>query len=304
MPVNQSLTTTACGSITVGEAFNPWRGACGFYVPDVVSALRPFTVALTRRKFSDGHKRLYVLLVRRWGREGPCFPSQQGMASLLGKSERTVRMWMEDLEAFGLIKRRCRGRGKGGKGQADEYTFLWHTVFERSSVLTGKNRSYDRQNLPVMTGSNEQPPYKEETRTVESRTEKHNQDEVRLSLIEETAREAAGFERLSDGDRRFCSELKGLSEETIRAGVLLGRARRLNHEVNTGIRERVCSLRYFAATIQEAAKGLPAGYVEHLENWIKRKASLNLAQQSRATSGEHPREPFQNQAEAIRYEWK
>src|SRR4051812_38961831 len=107
-----------------GEAFNPYRGECGFSPSDVVSSVGPVTVLKTRRKFSDGHKRLYARVVRYWGRKGPCFPSYERLAQDLGRSQRAVKLWMEDLEAFGLIGKRRRGRGEGGNGQSNEYTFL------------------------------------------------------------------------------------------------------------------------------------------------------------------------------------
>jgi hypothetical protein len=184
-------------------------------------------------------------------------------------------MILEDLEALGLISRRARGRREGGKGQTDEYTFRWHPIFEgqMAAILTGKRRRFDRQVSAVMTGKNRPFLYREETHTDESHTEKHHQEDVALSEIEEAARSAAGFARLSDDDRRFCRELDGMSPETIRAGVLLGRARRVVHAAKTGNQEPVRSLRYFGGTIQEAAQGLPAGYVEHLESWIERRAS-------------------------------
>ncbi len=61
--------------------------------------------------------------------------------------------------------------------------------------------------------------------------------------------------------------------EAVRTGILLGKARRLIHEVNTGTLERVRSVRYFAGAIAEAARGLPAGYAEHLEKWLQRHRS-------------------------------
>ncbi len=273
------VSVRLAGSTKVGEAFNPWRGACGFYAPDLVSRIGPVVVLATRRKLADGHKALYIRLVRRWGQHGPCFPSYESLASDLGRSVRIVKMWIEDLEAFGLIDHRRRGRAKGGAGQTNEYRFLWHPIFEvqkpanSSRFSKCKNDHFEVQGLALLKCKNEPPLYKEETHTREIRTEKHHREDAALSPIEEAAREAAGFERLSEGDRRFCRELEGLPEETIRAGVILGRARRMVHETNTGTQEPVRSLRYFAATIQEAAKGLPAGYVEHLENWINRKAS-------------------------------
>ena len=64
----------------IGDSFNPWRGACGFYAPDVLSRLGPLVILGTRRKLSHGHKQLYTLLVRRWGRDGPCFPNYESLA--------------------------------------------------------------------------------------------------------------------------------------------------------------------------------------------------------------------------------
>ncbi len=178
---------SAPAPLMVGEPFNPWRGACGFYPPDVVSEIRAVVILQTRRKLAANHKQLYTHLVRRWGREGPCYPRQERLARDLGCSVRSIRMCVEDLEAFGLIARRGRGRGKGGDGQSDEYSFLWHPVFDRQnsaimtgknedcdrqepSVLTGKDGRYDRQESTLLTGKLGHPLYKEEARTAETRT--------------------------------------------------------------------------------------------------------------------------------------
>src|ERR1019366_9992556 len=170
----------------IGEAFNPWRGACGFYVPDVISRIGPMMIVEGRCKFGDGHKRLMTLLVRRWGRLGPCFPSHKRNAADLGRSERSVKRWSEDLERFGLIARKRRGRGPGGKGLSNEYVFLWHHIYEvpTSPVLKRHHNGYEVPNSgyevpdPALSkcqnGSYEvpdsTPPYKEETRTVETHT--------------------------------------------------------------------------------------------------------------------------------------
>src|SRR5260221_13699708 len=86
----------SASGMKVGETFNPWRRACGFYPPDLVSRFGPLVVCATRRNFKHSHKQLYTLLVRRWGREGPCFPGQSHLAASLGASERSIRMWVED----------------------------------------------------------------------------------------------------------------------------------------------------------------------------------------------------------------
>lgn len=154
-----------------GDVFNPWRGACGFYAPDVVSQLGAFVLLTSRRKFTSAHKSLDVLLVRRWGREGPCIPSQKHLALSLGKPERTITRLIDDTEEFGLIGRRRRGRGKGGNGQSDEYTFLWHAIFDRPKlmIMTGQNGSFDRPQTNAL--------YKEKTRTSEARTRETRQPE-------------------------------------------------------------------------------------------------------------------------------
>lgn len=102
-----------------GEPFNPWRGSCGFYAPDVVGRQRDLT---------DGQKRLYERLVRYAGRDGECFPSQTTLAADLGKSERQTRRDLDQLETRGLIRKRHRSRGRNSS-----YEFLWHSAFEQSS---------------------------------------------------------------------------------------------------------------------------------------------------------------------------
>ena len=91
----------------------------------------------------------------------------------------------------------------------------------------------------------------------------------------EPIKKAAGMERLSEGDRVFVRNLKraGLTLETIRAGVLLGRARRIMHEAKARTGEKIRSLRYFAGAIEEAradAETLSPGYVQYLERWIEK----------------------------------
>jgi hypothetical protein len=88
-------------------------------------------------------------------------------------------------------------------------------------------------------------------------------------------KKAAGIERLSEGDRVYVRNLKrsGLSLEVIRAGVLLGRARRIMHEARVKTGEKIRSLRYFAGAIEEAsadAEKVSSGYVQYLERWIEK----------------------------------
>jgi hypothetical protein len=87
----------------VGEQFNPWRGSCGFYAPDVVSRLRGVVILTNRHKLTDLHKSLFIRLVRRAGRDGKCYPSYESLATDIGRCLRQVKTAVGDLEAFGLI---------------------------------------------------------------------------------------------------------------------------------------------------------------------------------------------------------
>jgi len=155
--------------LRVPEPFNPWRGACGFYPPDVVG--RDRTLGL-----SDGQKRLYERLVRFAGRDGACFPSGDALAAELGKSERQVREDRNRLKAIGLIDWTNRDGGRNNR-----YVFLWHAIFERQDTaaqvsdeegLTGRtlplngsaperqdtardrqDRTFERQDSVRLTGS-------------------------------------------------------------------------------------------------------------------------------------------------------
>jgi hypothetical protein len=255
-----------------GDTFNPWRDACGFYPPDAVSALRRFSIIKTRRKFSDRHKLLFIRLVRRWGRGvNGCFPSQQDLATGLGVPERTIRRLIEDLEAFGLISRRARGRGNGGKGQTDEYIFLWHTIFDRPKlhVMTGQKGYFDRPKPHA--------PYKEEPRKSESRTgetcQHHQRDDVACSPEEEIL-DLAGVRKSAANLtilREFISV--GVPIEQILGGVALGRLRHMSNPAAGPI----ASFRFFTNPIAEAAAH-PANYLEHVIRRLKRELSPQSAE--------------------------
>lgn len=251
-----------------GDVFNPHRGACGFYPPDIVSALGAFAVLRTRRKFSSTHKALYVMLVRRWGRIGPCFPSQERLASDLGTPGRTIRRALLDLEAFGLIQRRARGRGKGGRGRTDEYSFLWHEIFgwPKPHILTGQTKHFDWPKLPAS--------YKEEAYTSESRTREarqhHQRDDVACSGEEQETLQFAGV-RKSAANLRALREFvsAGFPIDQIRGGIALGRIRHMSNPAAPPI----VSLRYFAGPITEAGEVCPPGYLEHVVRKLKRELS-------------------------------
>jgi hypothetical protein len=112
-----------------GETFNPWREACGFYVPDVIGRLRSLT---------DGQKRLYERLVRYAGRDGHCYPSQQRLAEDLGKSDRQIRRDLEKLEELRFIGHSFReGR------RSNTYVFLWHEAIENQGKIASADPATD-----------------------------------------------------------------------------------------------------------------------------------------------------------------
>jgi hypothetical protein len=84
--------------------------------------------------------------------------------------------------------------------------------------------------------------------------------------------------QFSREDFAYCSELErqGVSPEVVCSGVYLGRVRKLVSDDQHRCRGEaplppVRSLRYFASCIAEAAKGLPSGYVDHLQKWLSRQ---------------------------------
>jgi len=127
-----------------GQPFNPWRGSCGFYPPDIVG--RDRSLGLT-----DGQKRLHERLVRYAGRDGHCWPSQATLAAELGKAERQVRYDLGKLRAAGLIGWHSR-KAKNGRGNV--YQFPWHPIFERQAIA-GQVEALDDSSgnpLPVTSG--------------------------------------------------------------------------------------------------------------------------------------------------------
>lgn len=87
----------------------------------------------------------------------------------------------------------------------------------------------------------------------------------------EQIRKAAGMDRLSEPDKRFVQELerRGTPKEAIKAGILLGRARKMCSDVNRGLRDPIRSLRYFADTIREAG-GMSKSYLDYVANFVER----------------------------------
>jgi hypothetical protein len=157
----------------VGQPFNPWRGACGFYPPDIIGQARSLqTRAGESGELTDGRKRLYERLVRFAGRDGRCFPSQAVLAAALAKSQRQIRRDIHALERFGLI---AIDRGEG-RGHSSRYVFLWHSVFSghpSTSTLCNHGPEPEETRTPGSAFDNDETrtpvsPFGEETRTAES----------------------------------------------------------------------------------------------------------------------------------------
>lgn len=84
----------------------------------------------------------------------------------------------------------------------------------------------------------------------------------------------AGLPRLSKTDLKLCRDLEisGTSMDVIRSGLLIGRQRRMVHEINHSNQNRVKSLQYFASVIEEAKAGIFTQTQVHCaEDWIKRQ---------------------------------
>src|SRR3954470_10196268 len=67
---------------------------------------------LTKQDISVGAKLAYAMLLKyAWG-DDACFPGQTKLAADMGSGERSVRRYLEELEATGLLEIKQRGLGK------------------------------------------------------------------------------------------------------------------------------------------------------------------------------------------------
>lgn len=132
------------GQMNVGDDFNPYREACGFFPADVVGR---------QRWLGDGPKRVYAQLVFRAGADGRCFPSHRFLADELGKSERQVRYDLGALESAGLVAHR-----RNGRRMSNNYVFLWHDIFNGDRQDTADHKTGDRQQVAAhrKTGDRQQ----------------------------------------------------------------------------------------------------------------------------------------------------
>jgi DNA-binding transcriptional ArsR family regulator len=63
-------------------------------------------------KISVGAKLTYAMLLKYAREMDECFPGQARLAKDIGNSERSVRSWLKELEAVGLIHIKQRGQGR------------------------------------------------------------------------------------------------------------------------------------------------------------------------------------------------
>lgn len=137
--------------LTVGERFNPWRKACGFYAPSIVWMIP---------RLGDGPKLLYTYLVSRAGRNGRSFPSQKRIATDLGKSERQIRYDLKKLQEARLIEV-VHNRGKESLNRdhdSNDYHFLFHQIFLVASTKTAAKANKSRPKTASTSGNGLPPP--------------------------------------------------------------------------------------------------------------------------------------------------
>jgi hypothetical protein len=88
---------------------------------------------LTKKGVSVGAKLAYAMLLKyAWGDDG-CFPGQVKLAEDMGAGERSVRTYLKELEAGGLLEITQRGLGKTN-------LYRLHVTVKKpgSASLTGK----------------------------------------------------------------------------------------------------------------------------------------------------------------------
>src|SRR5664280_2670350 len=67
---------------------------------------------LTKKEISVGAKLAYAMLLKyAWG-DDACFPGQLKLAEDMGAGERSVRTYLKELEATGILEIKQRGLGK------------------------------------------------------------------------------------------------------------------------------------------------------------------------------------------------
>jgi len=67
---------------------------------------------LANAKLSPGAKLTYAMLLLYAREQDECFPGQERLGQDMGAGERSVRRWLKELEAQGLVAVKQRGQGK------------------------------------------------------------------------------------------------------------------------------------------------------------------------------------------------
>ena len=112
---------------------------------------------LCRKEVSHGAKLTYARLCQFAGQNGDCFPSQQTIAREIGAAARSVRDYLSELEAYGLIERERRGLRR-----TSVYHFLHHHWIDDGK---GNSSVQERQNPADRRESFEENPQKERRTT-------------------------------------------------------------------------------------------------------------------------------------------
>src|SRR5947209_14150926 len=90
---------------------------------------------LTKKDVSVGGKLAYAMLLKYAWDNDACFPGQVKLAEDMGAGERSVRTYLKELEAAGLLEITQRGLGK-----TNLYRLQVTVKKSRSPSLTGKFR--------------------------------------------------------------------------------------------------------------------------------------------------------------------
>lgn len=67
---------------------------------------------LTKKELSVGAKLAYAMLLKYAWADDACFPGQLKLAEDMGAGERSIRTYLKELEATGLLEIKQRGLGK------------------------------------------------------------------------------------------------------------------------------------------------------------------------------------------------
>lgn len=193
------------------------------------------------------------------------FPKQKWLAEKLDCSVRTVKRALAEIRGqWVAVKRRYR--------RSNVYRLL-EAVTDQQMTLAFEVAGHveNKPRVPILGPTvvlrNTTTP--ESGKSSRRETRQHHPDDAELSREAELKRMAGIPGRVSPADRAFLDALQQPTE-VIRAGILLGRARKLVQRANTGRNDPIRSLRYFAGTIEEAGRGLPSGHVQYLEQFIRR----------------------------------